>query len=200
MLPLWGIIVAYEVARQLGGKAIFCERQDGRMMLRRGFSIEPGQRVLVVEDVITTGGSVQEVIDVVREWQGDVIGVGVLVDRSGGKVDFGVRTEAVLSWRLSPFRLRIVPLCREGRRPQSNRAADRSLKLKGFIGDPFISVAKIVRPGCRPRWGCNGRSQLLTRKPADRRLLKAAVPFTSSIGGSFSMAGSRGSKVDKHRQ
>ncbi len=112
-----GILVAYEVARQLGVKAIFCERQEGRMMLRRGFTIEPGQRVLVVEDVITTGGSVQEVIDVVREWQGDVIGVGVLVDRSGGKVDFGIRTEAVLTLDIESFPAEECPLCREGKLP-----------------------------------------------------------------------------------
>ncbi|NLW45287.1 MAG: orotate phosphoribosyltransferase [Syntrophomonadaceae bacterium] len=111
------ILVAYEVARQLGVKAIFCERQEGRMMLRRGFTIEPGQRVLVVEDVITTGGSVQEVIDVVREWQGDVIGVGVLVDRSGGKVDFGIRTEAVLTLDIESFPAEECPLCREGKLP-----------------------------------------------------------------------------------
>jgi len=112
-----GILVAYEVARQLGVKAIFCERQEGRMMLRRGFTIEPGQRVLVVEDVITTGGSVQEVIDVVREWQGDVVGVGVLVDRSGGKVDFGIRTEAVLTLDIESFPADDCPLCREGKLP-----------------------------------------------------------------------------------
>ena len=127
-----GIIVAYEVARQLGGKAICCERQDGRMMLRRGFSIEPGQRVLVVEDVITTGGSVQEVIDVVREWQGDVIGVGVLVDRSGGKVDFGVRTEAVLSLEIESFSPEDCPLCREGKTPAVKPGSRSLSETKGF--------------------------------------------------------------------
>ncbi len=110
-----GIIVAYEVARQLGVKAVFCERQEGRMTLRRGFAIEPGQRVLVVEDVITTGGSVKEVIEVVRESKGDVIGVGVLVDRSGGKVDFGVKTAAVLTMEIESFPAEDCPLCREGK-------------------------------------------------------------------------------------
>jgi len=110
-----GIIVAYEVARQLGVKAVFCERQEGRMTLRRGFTIEPGQRVLVVEDVITTGGSVKEVMDVVRDLQGDVIGVGVLVDRSGGKVDFGVKTKAALSMEIESFPAEDCPLCREGK-------------------------------------------------------------------------------------
>ncbi|MGE5544618.1 MAG: orotate phosphoribosyltransferase [Bacillota bacterium] len=110
-----GIIVAYEVARQLGIKAVFCERQEGRMTLRRGFSIEPGQRVLVVEDVITTGGSVREVMDVVHEFGGNVIGVGVLVDRSGGKVDFGVETKAVLTMEIESFPAEDCPLCREGK-------------------------------------------------------------------------------------
>lgn len=112
-----GIIVAYEVARQLGVKSVFCERQEGRMTLRRGFSIEPGQRVLVVEDVITTGGSVKEVIDVVHQFKGNVIGVGVLVDRSGGQVDFGVKTRAALSMKIESFPPENCPLCREGKIP-----------------------------------------------------------------------------------
>jgi orotate phosphoribosyltransferase len=110
-----GIIVAYEVARQLGVKAVFSERQEGRMTLRRGFAIEPGQRVLVVEDVITTGGSVKEVIDLVNEAKGEVIGVGVLVDRSNGQVDFGVKTAAVLSMEIESFPPEDCPLCREGK-------------------------------------------------------------------------------------
>ena len=112
-----GIIVAYEVARQLGIKAVFCERQEGRMTLRRGFSIDPGQRVLVVEDVITTGGSVKEVLHLVREFKGDVIGVGVLVDRSDGNVDFGVKTRAVLPMKIESFPAEDCPLCREGKTP-----------------------------------------------------------------------------------
>jgi len=112
-----GIIVAYETARQLGVKSVFCERQDGRMTLRRGFSIEPKQRVLVVEDVITTGGSVREVMDVVRECKAEVAGVGVLVDRSGGQLDFGVKTVAVLTTEIASYPAEECPLCREGRIP-----------------------------------------------------------------------------------
>lgn len=109
-----GIIVSYEVARHLGVKSIFTERENGAMTLRRNFSIEPGMRVLVVEDVVTTGGSVKEVIDVVREKGGEVVGVGVLVDRSNGQVDFGVRTEAVLAMDVKSYEPEECPLCAEG--------------------------------------------------------------------------------------
>jgi len=110
-----GIIVAYEVARQLNVPGIFCERQDGKMTLRRGFSVGQGDRVLVVEDVVTTGGSVVEVMDVVRGLGAAVVGVGVLVDRSGGKVDFGVRKEAVLTMEIESWEPESCPLCKEGK-------------------------------------------------------------------------------------
>lgn len=112
-----GIIVSYEVARQLKVPGIFCERQDGEMMLRRGFEIGSGQRVLVVEDVVTTGGSVEEVIKIVREAGGIVVGVGVLVDRSNGKVDFGVRKEAVLTMDIKSWETDECPICAEGKIP-----------------------------------------------------------------------------------
>ncbi|HQE22594.1 MAG TPA: orotate phosphoribosyltransferase [Syntrophomonadaceae bacterium] len=112
-----GIIVSYEVARHLNVPGIFTERESGQMSLRRGFVINRGQRVLVVEDVVTTGGSVQEVMQVVREAGGDVVGVGVLVDRSGGKVDFGVKTRAVLTMEIKSWEPEQCPLCAEGRLP-----------------------------------------------------------------------------------
>lgn len=112
-----GIIVSYEVARQLNVPGIFTEREGGQMALRRGFVISPGQRVLVVEDVVTTGGSVQEVIQVVRDAGGEVVGVGVLVDRSGGKVDFGVKTRAVLTLDIQSWETEQCPLCAEGKLP-----------------------------------------------------------------------------------
>lgn len=112
-----GIIVSYEVARQLNVPGIFTERENGQMSLRRGFVINPGQRVLVVEDVVTTGGSVQEVMQVVREAGGEVVGVGVLVDRSGGKVDFGVKTRAVLTMEIQSWEPEQCPLCAEGKLP-----------------------------------------------------------------------------------
>lgn len=109
-----GIIVSYETARALGVRGIFTERENGVMALRRGFSIEPGERALVVEDVITTGGSVLEVIDVVRSLGGIVVGAGVLVDRSGGKVDLGVRKEALLVTEAISYSPDQCPLCRDG--------------------------------------------------------------------------------------
>lgn len=111
---LGGIIVAYEVGRAMGVRTIFTEREQGVMSLRRGFIIEPGEKVLVVEDVVTTGGSVKEVIEVVRQKGGEVAGVGVLVDRSNGKVDFGVKTEAVLPMEIQSYDPGDCPLCREG--------------------------------------------------------------------------------------
>lgn len=109
-----GIIVAYEVARQMGVPAIFTERQDGKMELRRGFVIQPGQRILVVEDVVTTGGSVQEVIDIVRQNAGEVAGVAVLVDRSGGKVNFGVKQASVLQLDIESWAAEECPMCQAG--------------------------------------------------------------------------------------
>jgi len=111
---LGGIIVSYEVARALGGRSLFAERENGAMTLRRGFSISPGERVLVVEDVITTGGSVREVMEVVRKLGGRVVGAGVLVDRSNGMVDLGVRTEALLTTEVVSYALEDCPLCRQG--------------------------------------------------------------------------------------
>lgn len=109
-----GIIVAYEVARQMGVSAIFTERQEGKMELRRGFEIVPGQRVLVVEDVVTTGGSVQEVIDIVRQNGGEVAGVAVLVDRSGGSVNFGVKQASVLQLDIESWSAEDCPMCKAG--------------------------------------------------------------------------------------
>ncbi len=109
-----GIILAHEVGKNLGTRAIFTERENGKMTLRRGFAIEPGERVLVVEDIVTTGGSVQEVLEVVHACGGEVVGVALLVDRSGGKVDFGVRTEALLTLAVPTYKPEECPLCRDG--------------------------------------------------------------------------------------
>lgn len=109
-----GILVSYEVARALGVKSIFTERENGVMTLRRGFVINPGDKVLVVEDVVTTGGSVREVIDVVREKGGDIVGVGLLVDRTGGQADFGVKTESILKLEIQSYDPEECPLCKEG--------------------------------------------------------------------------------------
>ena len=109
-----GIILAHETAKHFGTRAIFAERDNGRMTIKRGFEIQPAERVLIVEDIVTTGGSVMEVIDVVREWGGIVAGVAMLVDRSGGTVDFGVPAKALLTLKIETFTPENCPLCKAG--------------------------------------------------------------------------------------
>jgi orotate phosphoribosyltransferase len=111
---LGGVIVAHEVARALGVRALFTERQEGVMTLRRGFQIKPGERALVVEDVVTTGGSTREVMDVVRALGGVVVGAGSLIDRSGGAVDLGVPRHALAVLEVPTYQPDNCPLCREG--------------------------------------------------------------------------------------
>ncbi len=109
------ILISYEVSRHLGTPNIFAERDgDGVMTLRRSFEITKGQKVLVVEDVVTTGGSVREVIKLVNEAGGEVVGVGSIVDRTGGKVDFGVPYKAVLSVNVESFEPDNCPICAKG--------------------------------------------------------------------------------------
>ncbi len=108
-----GIVVAYEVGRQLGVRSIFAERENGKMTLRRGFQIAPGETVLVVEDVITTGESVKEVIQLVEERGGFVAGVGAVVDRSGGKAKLGVPLFATYTTRAVTYKPDKCPLCME---------------------------------------------------------------------------------------
>jgi orotate phosphoribosyltransferase len=109
-----GIIVAHETARALGVRALFTEREAGLMKLRRGFSIRPGERVLVVEDVITTGGSTGETIDAITRAGGVVVGAGSLVDRSGGEVELGVPRRALLTLYVPAYEPPDCPLCRQG--------------------------------------------------------------------------------------
>ena len=111
-----GIIMAHVMARVLGPwvRAIFTERENGKMTLRRSFEIKEGEKVLVVEDVTTTGSSVREVIDIVNSRKGKVVGVGVLIDRSGGKVNFGVKTEKLLTVDIKTYLPEECPLCKKG--------------------------------------------------------------------------------------
>ena len=107
-----GIVLGYEVARQLGTNAIFVEKEAGVSKLRRSFQLTPQDRVLVVEDVVTTGMSVREVIDVVRGHGAQVIGVGVIVER--GEADFGVPTYALLKLPIESFEASECPQCMAG--------------------------------------------------------------------------------------
>lgn len=111
---LGGIIISYETARALGVRNIFAERENGVMKLRRGFEIHPGERVLVVEDVVTTGGSVREVMDIVKAAGGVVVGVGSVADRSSGKVDFGVPFHALMTANVESWDEASCPLCAKG--------------------------------------------------------------------------------------
>lgn len=110
-----GIIMAHVMAQVLGPwvRAIFTERENGKMTLRRSFEIKEGEKVLVVEDVTTTGSSVREVIDIVKSRKGRVVGVGVLIDRSGGRVNFGVKTEKLLTVDIKTYLPEECPLCKK---------------------------------------------------------------------------------------
>jgi len=109
-----GILVAHEVARALGVRALFTERENGVMRLRRGFALTPGERCLVVEDVITTGGSTREVVECVRASGGAVVGVGSLIDRSGGAAAFDVKQAALATVSATTWPPEACPLCKTG--------------------------------------------------------------------------------------
>lgn len=109
-----GIIVAHETARALGVRALFTERENNAMTLRRGFTLKEGERILVVEDVVTTGGSTKETIEAVTRAGGVVVGAGSVVDRSGGSADVGVRRVALLTLEVPTYQPDACPLCEQG--------------------------------------------------------------------------------------
>jgi orotate phosphoribosyltransferase len=109
-----GILVAHEVARALGVRALFTEREAGVMRLRRGFALAAAERCLVVEDVITTGGSTREVVACVGDNSGTVVGVGSLIDRSGGAAAFTVKRTALATVTASTWAPEVCPLCKTG--------------------------------------------------------------------------------------
>jgi orotate phosphoribosyltransferase len=109
-----GILVAHEVARALGARALFTEREEGVMRLRRGFTMSGGERCLVVEDVITTGGSTHEVVQCVESHGGLVVGVGSLIDRSGGAAVFTVKHVALARVTAATYPAEACPLCKSG--------------------------------------------------------------------------------------
>jgi orotate phosphoribosyltransferase len=121
---LGGVVIGQEVARALpaptdgvggGVPAIFVERDaSGIMTMRRGFSLKPDQYVLVVEDVWTTGGSTQEAIHVVEEAGGRVVAAGALIDRSGGKIEFPVESNALIELQIESYEAEDCPMCSQG--------------------------------------------------------------------------------------
>lgn len=112
-----GIIIGQEVARALGCRAIFAEREGGTLSLRRGFEISPAERTVVVEDVVTTGGSTRETIEVVRRYGGIVVGAASIVDRSGGTVDLGVFYRSLWTLAIPVFKPEECPMCLAGSTP-----------------------------------------------------------------------------------
>ncbi len=110
-----GILLAHETGKALGTRAIFTERENGKMTFRRGFTLHEGERVLIVEDIVTTGGSIREVIDVVKAHGGIPVAVSMLVDRSGGKATFGdVPSTALLHMDVQTYKPEECPLCKVG--------------------------------------------------------------------------------------
>ena len=111
---LGGIVIGHEVARALGVRALFAERQDGRLTLRRGFTLGPDDRVVVVEDVVTTGGSTRETIEVARAAGATVVAAAAIVDRRGEAADLGVPFHALLRVSLPTYDPAVCPLCAQG--------------------------------------------------------------------------------------
>lgn len=111
---LGGIVIGQEVARAVGVRAIFAERQDGKLTLRRGFALDPDEKVLVVEDVVTTGGSTRETMEVARAAGAVVVGACAIVDRSGGTQGLDVPFHALLPMDVKTYSPEVCPLCAQG--------------------------------------------------------------------------------------
>jgi orotate phosphoribosyltransferase len=107
-------VIGQEVGRALGVRAMFAERQDGRLMLRRGFSLAPGERVLVVEDVVTTGTSTRETIDVARAAGAQIVGAASIIDRSGGQQNLDVPYHSLATVSLPTYQPDVCPMCAAG--------------------------------------------------------------------------------------
>ena len=120
-----GIVIGHEVARALGVRFIWTERENGRMTLRRGFSVSPGERLLVVEDVVTTGGSTRETIEVLQAHAADVVGAASIIDRSSGKADVGVTRFALATLDVAAVEPEVCEACARGElaiKPGSRKA------------------------------------------------------------------------------
>ena len=121
-----GIVIGHEVARALGARFVWTEREAGQMTLRRGFTIAPGEKTLIVEDVITTGGSTRDTIDAVRKAGADVVGAASIIDRSGGAADVGVPLASLASLRVLSVESSVCDACKLGEpvvKPGSRKAA-----------------------------------------------------------------------------
>ena len=167
---LGGVVIGHELGRALGVRAMFAERQDGRLVLRRGFAIAPGERILVVEDVVTTGLSTRETMQVAEAAGGVVVGAASIVNRSGGRAELGVPLVSLLQIDLPDVEESACPLCasgapvvKPGSRPtpgSSDALTVRTLKLTlAYDGTDFVGwqrQAEALHSG-RPR-GCRRRA------------------------------------------
>ena len=124
-----GVLLAYEVAKQLGVRGIFAESEDGKRVLRRGFALAEGERVLLVDDILTTGSSVRDTIAAIDEAGATLVGVAVLADRSGGKVTFGVPQQALLTLDVVQYEAADCPLCAAGE-PMTKRGTTAKPKMR----------------------------------------------------------------------
>lgn len=114
--PAMGAVqMAYEVSRHLNCENFFTERENGKMVLRRGFTVTSGMNVLLVEDVVTTGGSIKEVLELIKSYGANVVGIGSIVDRTGGNIEFSVPYKSVISMKVEAFLKDECPLCKEGK-------------------------------------------------------------------------------------
>jgi orotate phosphoribosyltransferase len=110
-----GLIIGHEVARALGVRFLFTERDaNGKMVLRRGFQIEPFDHAVVVEDVITTGGSSREVVEILQAAGAEIVAAGSIIDRSGGRADLGVKRAALATMSVVSYSEDVCPMCRQG--------------------------------------------------------------------------------------
>jgi len=109
-----GVTIGYELARALGVRGIFTERVDGKVQLRRGFEIKPGERCVIAEDVVTTGKSTKEVIDLIKELGGVLAACSCLMDRSGGKAAFGVPLAKMAEVEVATYEEKDCPYCKKG--------------------------------------------------------------------------------------
>jgi orotate phosphoribosyltransferase len=119
-----GIIIAYDVARYLGIESIYAEQGESGRIFKRGFSLEPGQKVIIVDDVLTTGKSVEEVIQLVTSYKAEIVGIGLLLDRSGGAVSFPYPVHSLATVSAKSWEAKECPLCAKGE-PFTQRGSRR---------------------------------------------------------------------------
>ncbi|HHI87346.1 MAG TPA: orotate phosphoribosyltransferase [Candidatus Cloacimonetes bacterium] len=111
---LGAIVLGYEVAKQMDKRFIFTQRKEGIMYIRSGFDLQPYEKVLIIEDITTTGGSVFEVIECVKKRKADIVGIGLVVDRSGGSIEFGYKPFPLLTLKIEAYDPEDCPLCKAG--------------------------------------------------------------------------------------